>query len=255
MTRPSTPPAERRPSITEGERAQIVGVVGPIPDEPTLLAVRDGRGKQFQRLEFLGDSVLDVLLAVHRWCEPRCPHCREPGAVVDSSDRHLAAVAVQTGLGAWLEWAASDERLADLVETCVAACWSSGRWAQALSFSSRVVHPMGVETARALDGGIVSPEAGRAARRVGSAFLELGAADGLVQTFPDADEGELSRRRAEIHRASAVAAVATHRDRSLRGDPETLLSNVEDQVAQALAARGADAALQIAQQFVPVNPR
>jgi hypothetical protein len=255
VTLPSTPPPELRTSITEHERAQIIDVLGQIPDGPTLLAVRDGRGKQFQRLEFVGDSVLDVMLAVHQWCEPQCRHCREPGAVVDSTDHHLAEVAMQTGLGSWLEWAASAERLADLVETCVSACWLSGGWSQALSFASRVVHPMGAETARALEGGIPGLDAGRAARRVGSAFLELGAANGLMQTLPNADEGELSQRRAEIHRASAVAAVVSRRDGSLRGDPETLLSHAEDQVAEALAAGGADVALQLAQQFVPVTAR
>lgn len=253
MTLPSTPPPQMRSSITEAERAQIFEVLGHIPDEPTLLAVRDGRGKQFQRLEFLGDSVLDVMLAVHQWCEPQCAHCRVPGAVIDSSDRHLAEVAVQTGLGAWLEWAASDERLADLVETCVAASWLSGRWPQALAFAARVVHPMGADTSVALMSGTAGLDAGRAGRRVGSAFLELAAGHTLITTFPEADEGELSVRRAEIHRASAVAAVARSRDASLRGDPETLLSLVEDRVADALAAQGADQALTVAQQFVPVT--
>ncbi|HUV47604.1 MAG TPA: hypothetical protein VMX11_01390 [Actinomycetes bacterium] len=253
MTLPGTPPPELRLSITDVERTQIIEVLGPIPDEPTLLAVRDGRGKQFQRLEFLGDSVLDVMLAVHQWCEPECIHCRQPGAVVDSSDRHLAEVAVQAGLGAWLEWAASAERLADLVETCVAACWMSGRWAQALAFASQLVHPMGSETASALSIGLSGLDAGRAGRRVGSAFLELAAAYGLMQAFADADEGELSERRAQIHRVSAIAAVARSRGGSLRGDPETLLSHVEDQVAEQLAAQGADVALVLAQQFVPVG--
>ncbi|MEO8107447.1 MAG: hypothetical protein ABI720_09020 [Actinomycetes bacterium] len=255
MTLPSTPPPELRSSITEGERAQIVEVLGQIPDEQTVLAVRDGRGRQFQRLEFLGDSVLDVLLAVHQWCEPNCRTCREPGAVVDSTDHHLAEVALQTGLGSWLEWAASSERLADLVETCVAACWLSGGWSQALSFASRVVHPIGAETGDVLAEGAAGLESGRAGRRAGSAFLELAAAHGLIQTLPTADEGELSQRRAEIHRAEAVAAVVTSRDGSMRGDPDQLLSTVEDQIAEALGDRGADAALALARQFVPVADR
>jgi len=253
MRLPSTPPPGLRPSITERERAQIVEMLGPIPDEPTLLAVRDGRGKQFQRLEFLGDSVLDVMLAVHRWAEPQCARCREPGAVTDSSDRRLAEVAARTGLGGWLEWAASAERLADLVETCVAATWLSGHWPQALEFATRVVHPMGGSTGTCLMSGSPALRRGRVGRRVGSAFLELAAAHQLMHELPEADEGELSRRRAEIHRASAVAAVASRLDGAVRGDPETLLSNVEDQVAEALAASGADGALQLAQQFVPVG--
>ena len=73
MRVPDTPPPYLRPSITERERAEIEATLGPITDHVALLAVRDGRGKQFQRLEFLGDSVLDVVLTVHRWAEPGCP--------------------------------------------------------------------------------------------------------------------------------------------------------------------------------------
>jgi dsRNA-specific ribonuclease len=206
-------------------------------------------------MEFLGDSVLDVILAVHVWAEPECPACAKREAAAAASDLHLAEAARRAGLGEWLEWRASDDRIADLVETCVAACWLSGRWQQAARFAAHVVHPVGDQTVRALALGGAHLEAGRVARRAGSALLELAAGDGVVRAFPDADEGELSTRRATIHRATTIAVVAKERGLAHRGDPETVLSAVEDQVAAVLAAEGADAALAVARHFVPVVAR
>lgn len=254
MRVPDTPPPYLRPSITERESAEIEATLGSVTDPVALLAVRDGRGKQFQRLEFLGDSVLDVVLTVHRWAEPSCPACADREAATVVSDLRLAEAAVRAGLGAWLEWRASDERIADLVETCVAACWRSGRWPQTVLFVERIIHPVGEATRDALVSGDRSLRAGRLGRRVGSALLELAAADGLVQRFADADEGELSSRRAAVHRATAIAAIADARPAAPRGDPDVVLSLVEDEVAAALADRGADEALVLASEFVPVAP-
>ncbi len=256
--------------VTAAERGQIEAVLGPLSSEEALHAVRDGRGRQFQRMEFLGDSVLDVILAVHVWAEPQCPACVSREATAAASDLHLAEAARRAGLGEWLEWRASDERIADLVETCVAACWQSGRWEQAARFASQVVHPVGDATVWALNlgaphlsaghlesGHLESGhlESGRVGRRAGSALLELAAGDGVVHAFPDADEGELSTRRATIHRATVIAVIAKKRGLVHRGDPEMMLSAVEDHVAAVLAAEGADAALLVAQSFVPVRSR
>ncbi len=253
MTLPDTPPPNLRAAVTAAERAQIEAMLGPITDDVALHAVRDGRGRQFQRLEFLGDSVLDVILVVHEWAEPGCPACAKREASAAASDVHLAQAARHSGLGAWLEWRASDERIADLVETCVAACWVSGRWTQAARFVAEVVHPIGEETVQALLSGARGLEPGRIGRRAGSTVLELAAADGVVHQYPEADEGELSTRRAAIHRATAIAVIARERGVVQRGDPEAVLSAVEDQVAEALTAEGADGALRLAQHFVPVR--
>ena len=124
-----------------------------------------------------------------------------------------------------------------------------------MRFVERVVHPVGEATRDALVGGARGLRPGRLGRRVGSALLELAAADGLVQRFADADEGELSSRRAAVHRATAIAAIAGARPCAPRGDPDMVLSVVEDEVAAVLAARGADQALALAAEFVPVDPR
>ena len=189
------------------------------------------------------------------WVEPGCPVCLTRQATNAASDLHLAEAARRVGLGAWLEWRASDERIADLVETCVAACWLSGRWPQAGRFAASVLHPVGDETIQALTLGAALVESGRVGRRAGSALLELAAGEAVVRACPDADEGELSTRRATLHRATAIAMVAKERGLAHRGDPETVLSAVEDQVAAVLAAEGADAALRVAQHFVPVHAR
>jgi hypothetical protein len=233
-----TPPPRLRSRVSAREHALITEAVGPLADERLVRAVRDGRGREFQRLEFLGDSVLDLMLAAHRWVEPRCPACRDAPQV--ASDRHLAQVARVAGLGAWLEWDASDDRIADLVETCVAAGWLTGRWRRAAGFAARVVHPFGEPTVQLLEAGGQSLAPGREARRVGAAVLELGAAAGLFDALPLADEGELSRRRALLHDADQVAARELQRS---GGDVETVVSRVEDALAAQLAEAGADAAL------------
>jgi dsRNA-specific ribonuclease len=157
-------------------------------------------------------------------------------------------------LGKWLEWRASHERIADLVETCVAACWLTSRWPQTVRFVSTVVHPLGGATLESLTHG-VSGEAGRAARRVGSAVLELASGDLVFRSMPDADEGALSEARALRHEAVAIATRA--RDSGevagrhfVSRDNDTVLSEVEDLVAATLGASGADASLQLAEQFV-----
>ena len=249
-----TPPPYLRSDVSDRERSQIESVLGPIPDLALLRAVRDGRGKQFQRMEFLGDSVLDVILTVHRWVEPECASCDRRAQSPEASDHHLAEAASAAGLGGWLEWQASHERIADLVETCVAACWLTGRWPQAVSFASAVVHPLGRRTLEALTVGLAG-EPGRAARRVGSAVLELESGSVLYQSMPDADEGALSTSRALRHevaaiarRARAIGVVAGRRFHA--GDDDVVLSEVEDLLATTLGSSGADASLQLAQQFV-----
>ena len=78
---PDTPPPRLRVDVSADERAAIVAVTGELP-LPALRAVRDGRGLEFQRLEFLGDSVLDVLVSAHAAFDPQCPNCARAGGNV-----------------------------------------------------------------------------------------------------------------------------------------------------------------------------
>jgi hypothetical protein len=224
-------------------------VTGPVAGLDLLRAVRDGRGRVFQRLEFLGDSVLDLVLAVHAATEPGCPVCaagRHPGdpdRLV--TDRRLAERARVCGVGGWLEWDASDDRLADLVETCVAVAWRSGGWEQAAAVVDLVVHPLGDVTSRVLVSGVTDLQPSTASeRRLGASVLELAAAVLVYDGSPDADEGELSQHRASVHRAERVADYAArHRLVPSGGDAASVSDRVEQWLARRLVGGGADAAL------------
>jgi dsRNA-specific ribonuclease len=246
--RPRKPPPYLRPDLRDDEHAAIVAAVGPLSDG-LARAIRDGRGEAFQRLEFLGDSVLDLLLTVHAVVEPDCPHCRAVGGDVARlvTDQRLAQRAAATGFGSWLEWDASGERLADLVEACVAAAWLAGSWPQAVAYSATMVHPIDATVVAVLIGEsghrLVSTSI-RAERRVGASILELAAAHAAFDADPDADEGELSRVRAANHRTARVAAHARRTGIvDARGDDAVVSNRVEGLLAAQLRSDGADYAL------------
>lgn len=234
-----------RSSLDDDERAAIAGVVGHLSDE-LALPIRNARGLTFQRLEFLGDSVLDVILQVHAVIEPGCPECAEVGDVGTLvTDHRLALRARGIGLGSWLEWDASAERLADLVEACAAAAWLAGGWSQAGDFAGKAVHPPVSRCVAALEGKEVTASTGdRRERRLGAAVLELAAATLVFNDRPDADEGQLSQLRAVAHRTSRVAAHA-RRSRVVPavGEDAVVSDRVEAWLAETLLTRGADAAL------------
>jgi dsRNA-specific ribonuclease len=251
--RPSEPPPKLRADLSDRERAEIVAVVGPLVDD-LARPLRDGRGHVFQRLEFLGDSVLDLMLATHAVVEPACLLCAsskgEVGRLV--TDRQLARQAEAIGLGSWLEWSASSERLADLVESCVAASWLSGSWLQTTRFASRVVHPLSLATVQSLSGEVLSgprpvpphSTGSRGERRLGAALLELAAAWSVFRGHPEADEGELSRLRAAAHQTSRVADFARRTHLALgAGEDAAVSDRVEAWLASKLLLHGADAAL------------
>jgi dsRNA-specific ribonuclease len=185
------------------------------------------------------------------------PHCAAcPSTTVHRSgspqrfvtDERLARSAASAGLGAWLEWDAGPDRRADLVEACVAVAWIAGGWSRATDVVRRIVHPVGAQTASVLEGGAAtagtSPPDARAARRLGAALLELTAAQLVFTADPAADEGQLSVRRAALHRASVIAARARDQHLVDGGGPDTAVSDrVEALLAERLLAVGADAAL------------
>ncbi len=246
MSRPLAPPPTLRATLDGPERQLIQAVVGPADDD-LLRPLRDARGREFQRLEFLGDSVLDLVLAVHACAEPTCPSCRRVDGHVTRlvTDVQLGRRARSRGLGDWLEWQASDERLADLVEACVAVAFVAGSWARACACTASLVHPLGPATTRTLEQGWVGPDTPTPVRATGSALLELAAGQTVFVQHPDADEGELSRRRAELHQASRVAHRARRRHLvDEHGADAGVSDRVEVLLADRLLSAGADAALQ-----------
>lgn len=135
--RPGPSPAQRASATLEEARsfARLTGVQFLLEDLPSLL---DPRGLRFQRLEWLGDSVLDALLALHARPRPACCSLVDPSELC--TDRVLARRAEELGLPGALDWVPSPSRCADLVEACVGAAWVLGP-AEAARCASRLVHP------------------------------------------------------------------------------------------------------------------
>jgi dsRNA-specific ribonuclease len=230
-----------------------------LPDELARI-VRDGRGGQFQRLEFLGDSVLDLVMNVHAVVEPSCRICQSVQGDVARlvTDHRLSKRATESGVGSWLEWEASPQRLADLVEVCLAAAWLSGSWKQTTDFVHRVIHPLGEACEAALTRSAdpsVTGTGSRVERRMGSALLELATARAVFVEDLTADEGELSSRRAALHRSTIVAAYAKSTAVvSPVGGDAAVADRVDAWLAATLLSEGADAALLAAGRVIGAAP-
>lgn len=249
-----TPPSRMRKDVRDDERRAIESVVGPV-SEAVERAVRDARGVDFQRLEFLGDSILDLVLSAHTIVEPGCAGCAKVSGDIGRlvTDHELGLRAAASGLGSWLEWQASPERHADLVEACVAAAWLPARWTQAAQFISVTVHLLGDEVAATLErGGFELDESmgSKPARRLGAAVLELSASYQAFVQHPTADEGQLSDLRAQVHRTSRVATYARLHQLA-QGPEDSVVSNaVEAVLARKLLTDGGTAALELAGQVL-----
>jgi hypothetical protein len=197
----SPPEAWTRDPVAEAnQRTRVALRMGPLKPGP-MEAIRTGRGRAFQRLELIGDSILEVVLHAHTvLAGPGCPHC---GGRADlfTTDAHLGEVGAAIGLGEWLDWNPSERRLADLVEACVGATWVSGRWPQVVHFVAEQLHPLGQDEQRRLlhGGGQVHPDAPARAREIlGAAILEAAASTGAFHRHPEADEGDLSTVKARM---------------------------------------------------------
>ncbi|HSO05117.1 MAG TPA: hypothetical protein VLQ92_11595, partial [Candidatus Limnocylindrales bacterium] len=141
--------AARDPALESRQRAAVEARLGPLT--PTAMeAIRTCRGQEFQRLELIGDSILEVVLHAHSVITgPSCPHC---GGRADTftTDAHLGELARAIDLGDWLDWIPSEHRLADMVEACVGATWVRGRWPQVISFVASELHPLPADEQRRL---------------------------------------------------------------------------------------------------------
>lgn len=234
---PSGPPPLLRATATRADAAdleRVCGVAFRLEDLPALL---DPRGLRFQRLEWLGDAVLDGLLAQHRRPGPAC--CAAVPLEQLSSDVALTVRAQQAGLAGCLDWQPSPGRLADLVEALVGAAWQVEPPA-AVEVAGRLVHPglaLAPVAATGPDGGCagLKPDA-----QLGSAVLEAAGATLLVDEQPQADEGQLSAAQQRQLGGTNLVRRGRRQDLvgSCDGDPEHLLDHVQAAIGRTSAAGG-----------------
>lgn len=243
------PPVDlRRTASREDARAleELCGITFALADLPSLL---DPRGLRFQRLEWLGDAILDALLAQHRRSRPSC--CAGGPLEQLCSDEALARRAVDAGLSAALDWEPSPGRQADLVEALIGAAWLAAP-RDALRVAEVLVH-RGLTldaVAEATDGGCAGLRDDAA---LGSAVLEAAASTSLLVSQPSADEGQLSTvRQRQLSAASLVV-----RGRGLLegcfGPREHLLDHVQAGIGRVSASQGLLAGIELASAVV-VDP-
>ncbi|MCU0301395.1 MAG: hypothetical protein MUF35_07305 [Candidatus Nanopelagicales bacterium] len=256
-----TPPALRPPPTVGVPRGQdaaalatqrraVLARLGPLHDD-VLEAVRAGRGREFQRLELMGDSVLEVVLHAHAVIAgPGCPTCAGR-ADRFTTDAHLSELGRRIELGDWLERTPPQHRVADLVEACVGAVWVSRRWAGVVGLVARELHPLdAVEQRQLLHGGAhLHPDSPARAREIlGASVLEAAASTSAYLRYPEADEGVLSRVKARMLAGEHVLG----RSRDSKWVHRTLRrrrfvrDDVERALAEDLLARGLASAITIA---------
>ena len=235
--RPAAPPPSLRAVVTERQRAAITARLGDLP-EPLLHAVRDARGREFQRLEFLGDAVLELVVRFHaRVAGAGCAVCSGDADVL-VTDAALADAAERTHLDEWLEWQPSRAREADLVEACACAVWLAHGWVALAQYADQVVHPLApVAPADVGTGwhGALAPDLHRAHEVLGASVLEVAAAH-LAYADASADEFALTKHRNRLyerHRVVKLAAAAGWLDDVPRA--ARALAEARDRVEQRLA--------------------
>lgn len=171
------------------------------------VALRDARGIRFQRLEFLGDAVLDLLALRHEtmWkvadARPDCCHT----GWFSPTDHALGQIAQRSGLVALADWPLAAGRAADLVEACVAVVFNAHGWPGAERFAAAAIHPIDLIPALPITHRV---EDDRSVCELGAQVLEACFTMLLFSRYRTEDEGALSARRAVLMRNSHRAGVA-----------------------------------------------
>ena len=184
-------------------------MLGPGAPPDLLLAIRDARGKAFQRLEFLGDPLLETIEALDDVARHGdVPHHRR------TTDEALASDASSLGVDEWLEWAPNAQRRADLVEALAGAAYLTTGWRQVGRIHERM-HGRLTPTISSL---LAQPpttwpapdpsswEHDRARAALGASVLETAATLEVYTRSPESDEGELSTLRGLLHTTRHIAA-------------------------------------------------
>jgi hypothetical protein len=204
VTRPDSPPRELGGPVTRAQRDAITERLGALPDE-FVVALRDARGHEFQRLEFLGDAVLELVVRLDAHLAGRSA----ADADDTTTDTALARAAEKVELDAWLEWEPSAARRADLVEACAGAVWLARGWPALVDYVNAVVYPMSMVTADIAMTGVdaIPAHDGRSREVLGASVLEV-AADLLAFADPALDAEGLTLARNTTYSTTRVASRA-----------------------------------------------
>lgn len=186
------PPAALRNRATTADWERLGDVLQFTPPEAVRCALLDPRGMRFQRLEWYGDSVLDVLASLHL-ATSRC--CRSMEAI--ASDDHLGAGTER--MKDLLDWHPTNQRMADWVEACVGAAYDEGSWALAATTAGMLVHEqlgqVPLAGGVAVEGGHLPCTLVRPVAALGAQVIEVAVALRLAVQYPLEDEGQLSMLR------------------------------------------------------------
>jgi dsRNA-specific ribonuclease len=178
--------------------------------QPYVEALLDPRGHLFQRLEYVGDALLDVavlrvLVLVQPWDEPSLLFVSdEQQALV--SDHALGRVAARRGLPDVRTFEASRHRLADRIEAAIGAAWADSGLEAAERVADRLVVAPGLHHVPRLAG----PPAGAGDRGYEDAARLCGHDPRDPAWFGAAAAGGARRRRlAVVGNAVLEAACST----------------------------------------------
>jgi len=235
-------------------------------------ALVDPRGHLFQRLEYVGDAILDSvvlqsLVRIEPWSEPDLSVISgEQQALV--SDHALGKVAARRGLPDVRAFQASHHRLADRIEASIGAAWADTGIAAAEIVATRLVVAPGLrhvvlrgdvpesdgddryETAARVCGHdprepawYGAAAAGGPARRrlaaVGNAVLEAAFSTAQYVESPWATEAEMSEERRSAT-SNAVLAERAHDLGLVDGRDATDRRSVADEVQALVGAATMD---------------
>lgn len=218
--------------MTADERAAITKVLGALPDS-LLFPLRDARGQDFQRLEFLGDAVLELVVRFHALVAGSACDLCQGDADQMVTDEALASAASSSDFGEWLEWEASTDRLADLIEACAGAVWLTSGWKGLGEFVNTIVHPITPLTAQHfVTGWGASIETGgrRASEIVGASIIETAAAR-IAFSQHSGNEHQLTNTRNRLYASRRVVE---------RAERASILTPADRQRSQREIASGRD---------------
>jgi dsRNA-specific ribonuclease len=267
-------------SVDVARLDEALGV--PLSEEAYVRALLDPRGHLFQRLEYVGDALLDAVLLqqlvlLEPWTESSLAVVNgEQQALV--SDHALGRVAARRGLPEVRSFTVSRRRLADRIEAAIGAAWADSGLDAAEEVASRLVVTPGLDrlprvagvpegngderfemAARVCGHDPVTPawygaaaHAGPSRRRlavVGNAVLETACATAQYVEDPLATEAQMSEER-RVATSNAVLAGRAH-DLGLvapddSGDRRAVADEVQALVGAVTHDAGTAAGLEVA---------